>query len=147
MEKVKHPGIIIKDELDKLKMNQIEFSIRTSIPNKILTKLFNCEINLTRDISKKLSMFFNKPIEDYMNLQTKYDEYLIDKEIMKGIDNEDEIVKLINKDFLKEICTVKINANNKLELVENLRNLFMVNSLEILKDINLFNLDKVFKDR
>lgn len=147
MEKVKHPGVIIKEELDRIKMGQTEFSIRTSIPNKTLTKLFNSEINLTSDIAKKLSMFFNKPIEDFMNLQTKYDEYLIDKEIMKGIDSEYEITKIFNKDFLKEICNKKIAANNKVELVETLRKLFMVNSLTILKDISLFNLNKVFKDR
>ena len=147
MEKVKHPGIIIKEELDRIKMSQVEFSIRTSIPNKTLTKLFNSEINLTSDVAKKLSMFFNKPIEDFMNLQTKYDEYLIDKEIMNNIEKEYEITKLFNKDFLKEICNKKIGANNKVEFVETLRNLFMVNSLEILKDINLFNLNKVFKDR
>ena len=85
MEKVKHPGIIINDEMEKFKMSQAEFSIRTTIPNKTLTKLFDGEINLTTDIAKKLAMFFNKPIENVMNLQTKYDEYLLDKEILKNI--------------------------------------------------------------
>ena len=58
MEKVKHPGLIIKDEIEKLKMNQNEFCIRTTIPNRTLTRLFNGEINLTTDVAKKLSMFF-----------------------------------------------------------------------------------------
>ena len=147
MEKVKHPGIIIKDEMEKFKMNQTEFSIRTTIPTKTLTKLFNGEINLTTDIAKKLAMFFNKPIENVMNLQTKYDEYLIDKEILKNIDNEYEVTKAFDKDFIKEVSNMKANANQKQELVERLRNVFMVNSLEILKDINLYGLNKIFKDR
>ena len=47
MEKVLHPGIIIKDEMEKMKMSLNEFSIRTMIPTRTLTKLFSCEINLT----------------------------------------------------------------------------------------------------
>ena len=147
MEKVKHPGIIIKDEMDKMKMNQNEFSIRTTIPTRTLTKLFDGEINLTTDIAKKLAMFFNKPIENVMNLQTKYDEYLIDKEILKNIDNEFEIVKMFDNNYIKEISNIKPIANNKVEVVERLRNLFMVNSLEILKDVNLLGLNKIFKER
>lgn len=147
MEKVKHPGLIIKDEIEKLKMNQNEFCIRTTIPNRTLTRLFNGEINLTTDVAKKLAMFFNKPIENIMNLQTKYDEYLIEKEIAKNIDSEYEITKLFDKDFLKAICNKKTTGQTKTDLVENLRNLFMVNSLLILKDINLFGLNKIFKDR
>lgn len=144
---VKHPGIIIKDEMEKFKMSQAEFSIRTSIPSKTLTKLFDGEINLTSDIAKKLAMFFNKPIEDVMNLQTLYDEYLIDKAILKNIDNEYEIAKAFDKDFIKEVINMKLNANAKIEIVEKLRNVFMVNSLEILKDINLYGLNKIYKDR
>lgn len=147
MEKVKHPGIIIKDEMEKFKMNQNEFAIRTTIPTKTLTKLFNGEINLTTDLAKKLAMFFNKPIENVMNLQTKYDEYLIDKEILKNIDAEYEIAKLFDKDFIKEVSNMKMNANQKQEIVERLRNVFMVNSLEILKDINLYGLNKIYKDK
>lgn len=147
MEKVKHPGLIIKDEIEKLKMNQNEFCLRTSIPNKTLNKLFNCEINLTSDVAKKLAMFFNKPIENIMNLQTKYDEYLIDKEILSNIDKEYEITKVFDKDFLKAICNKKTTGQTKVDLVENLRDLFMVNSLEILKDINLYGLNKIYKDR
>ena len=147
MEKVKHPGIIIKDEMEKFKMSQAEFSIRTTIPNKTLTKLFDGEINLTTDIAKKLAMFFNKPIELVMNLQTKYDEYLIDKEIAKSIDSEYEITKVFDKDFIKEVANMKPNANQKKEFVERLRNVFMVNSLEILKDINLYGLNKIYKDK
>lgn len=145
--KVKHPGIIIKDEMEKMKMGLNEFSIRTIIPSKTLTRLFNGEINLTTDIAQKLAMFFNKPIEEVMNLQTKYDEYLINKEILKNIDKEYEIAKIFDKNFIKEVCNMKVNANNKVELVEKLRNSFMVNSLEILKDINLYGLNKIFKDR
>ena len=147
MEKVKHPGLIIKDEIEKLKMNQNEFCIRTTIPNRTLTRLFNGEINLTTDVAKKLSMFFNKPVENIMNLQTKYDEYLIEKEIAKNIDKEYEITKLFDKDFLKAICDKKTTGTNKTELVESLRKQFMVNNLEILKDINLYGLNKIFKDR
>lgn len=147
METVKHPGIIIKDEMEKFKMSQAEFSIRTTIPSRTLTKLFDGEINLTTDMAKKLAMFFNKPIEKVMNLQTKYDEYLIDKEILKNLDNEYEITKTFDKDFIKEVSGIKVNANQKQELVERLRDVFMVNSLEILKDINLYGLNKIFKEK
>lgn len=147
LEKVKHPGLIIKDEMDKISISQTEFSIRTSIPTKTITRLINGEINLTSDIAKKLAMFFNTPIENWMNLQTKYDEYLINKEILKNIDKEYEIAKVFNKDFVKEICNKKVNLTNKVSIVEKLRQVFMVNSLEILKDINLYGLNKIFKDK
>ena len=144
---IRHPGKIISEELERIKMSQMEFSVRTGIKNATLTKIINGEANLTSDICKKLAMYFNTPIETWMNYQTKYDESLIDKETLKNIDKEYEIVKMFDKDFLKKVCNKKTNLNNKVEVVENLREVFMVNNLTTLKTDDIYNLGKAFKDK
>ena len=142
ISEVKHPGINLEEEINKLGMSLNEFSTRTLIPLKTLNKLIKCEANLTVDIAKKISMFFNVDIEEWMNLQTKYDEYLIDVENHKTINQEIEVVKYFEKDFLKKVVDSKINLNDKESVVYDLRKKLMVNNLTILKSDDIFNIYK-----
>ena len=142
IEEVKHPGVHLEEEITKLGMSLNEFSTRTLIPLKTLNKLIKRECNLTVDVAKKISMFFGVAIEDWMNLQTKYDEYLIDVENHKNINLEIEVVKYFEKDFLKKVVDSKINLNDKESVVYDLRKKLMVNNLTILKSDDLFNIYK-----
>ena len=144
---VKHPGKILSEELDRIKMSQMEFSVRTGIKNVTLTKILNGEANLTSEICKKLAMFFNTNIDIWMNYQTKYDESLIDNDILKKIGEEYEIVKMFDKEFIKAVCNKKTNLSDKKEVVQNLREAFMVNNLTILKTDDIYNLGKQLKDK
>ena len=144
---VKHPGIYLESEIVKLGISNNEFSTRTMIPLKTLNKIIKGEANITVDIAKKISMFFNTDITKWMDLQTKYDEYLINVENYKNISKEIEVVKYFDKDFLKKVVDKSINLNDKESVVYDLRLKLMVNSLELLKTDDLFNIykDTAFK--
>ena len=144
---VKHPGIHLENEINKLGMSVNEFSVRTMIPLKTLNKIIKGESNITVDIAKKISTFFNTDIVHWMNLQTKYDEYLIDVENHKNINKEIEVLKYFDKDFLKKVIDKSINLNDKESVVYDLRKKLMVNNLELLKTDDIFNIYKetVFK--
>lgn len=141
MEEVKHPGLHLKSEIDKLGMSVNEFSFRTLIPLKTLNKIISGDANFDSEIAKKISMFFDNKIETWMNMQTRYDEYLIEKELDKNMNEEVEIVKLLEKDFLKKVLDKETNINVKAEVVKDLRVKFMVNSLLLLKN-DLYKLYK-----
>ena len=139
---VKHPGIHLEAEINKIGMSVNEFAVRTMIPLKTVNKIIKGEANITVDIAKKISMFFNAKIETWMNLQTKYDEYLIDVENHKSINKEIEVLKYFDKDFLKKVTDKSVNLNDKESVVYDLRQKLMVNSLELLKTDDLFNIYK-----
>ena len=141
IEEVKHPGVHLEEEIAKLGMSLNEFSTRTLIPLKTLNKLIKRECNLTVDVAKKISMFFGVAIEDWMNLQTKYDEYLIDVENHKNINLEIEVVKYFEKDFLKKVVDSKINLNDKESVVYDLENILSQKATDTMLD----NLTASFK--
>lgn len=70
---VSHPGLIIKDALEELGLNQSEFAYRTGLSIKNVSTLLNGESNITFDVAVKLSNFFGNSVEGWINLQTKYD--------------------------------------------------------------------------
>ena len=139
---VKHPGVHLEEEINKLGISVNEFSTRTLIPLKTLNKIIKGEANLTVDIAKKISMFFNTDVVNWMNLQTKYEEYLIDVENHKNINKEIEVLKYFDKDFLKKVVDKSISLTDKESIVYDLRKKLMVNSLELLKTDDLFNIYK-----
>jgi len=144
---VKHPGVFLEEEINKLGISINEFSTRTLIPLKTLNKLIKGEANLNVDVAKKIASFFNTDVVNWMNLQTRYEEYLIDIENYKNIHKEIEVLKYFDKDFLKKVVDKSISLTDKENVVYDLRKKLMVNSLELLKSDDLFNIykDTAFK--
>lgn len=145
---VSHPGIYLLDAIEALGMTQNEFGLRTGILPKTITNLVNGEANITFEIANNLSMFFGNSVELWMNLQTRYNSYLKEKELEENQEKEWEIVQLFDKDFLSQICKIDFDKLSNSQIIAEMKRCFMVTSLQNLKIPDLFSFCKtsVVKD-
>lgn len=72
-----HPGSYIADAIEALGITQSEFAARVGLSVKTISQLISGDINITFEIANKFSKFFYTSIELWLNLQTKYDLYLL----------------------------------------------------------------------
>lgn len=135
---ISHPGEYLLDAINSLGMTQNEFAIRVGILAKTINTLVNGTSNITFDIAYKLSSFFGNSVELWMNLQTRYNVYLLELEKEKDLDEEWEIVKLFDKSFLESECKINVNKNQKEEVITKMKECFMVSSLKNLKVVDMF---------
>ena len=139
---VSHPGIYLLDAIEALGMTQYEFGKRTDIHPKTITQLINGEANITFEIANNLSLFFGNSVELWMNLQTRYNSYLKEKELEENQEKEWEIVKLFDKEFLSQICKIEFDKWSNSQIIEEMKRCFMVTSLQNLKTPDLFSFCK-----
>ena len=71
-----HPGVLIKDAIEELRLSQSEFALNTGLSIENVSMLINGESNITFDVADKLSHFFHNSVEGWINLQNLYDAYL-----------------------------------------------------------------------
>ena len=133
-----HPGEYISDALDAMNMSQNEFALRTGISEKNLSTLINGKSDITFELAEKLASFFHNSIDFWTNLQNRYDSFLKQEEKEKELKENWEIVRLFDKDFLSEVCNIKYDPKNKEEIIDKLRESFMVGSLSYLKREDMF---------
>lgn len=139
---VSHPGIYLLDAIEALGMTQYEFARRVDILPKTITKLINGEANITFEIANNLSLFFGTGVEVWMNLQTRYNLYIKEKELEENQEKEWEIVKLFDKEFLSQICKIEFDKLNHSQIIAEMKRCFMVTSLQNLKTPDLFSFCK-----
>lgn len=72
-----HPGSYITDVIETLGITQNEFAERIGLSVKIINQLISGNTNITFEIANKFSEFFHTSIELWLNLQKKYDLYLL----------------------------------------------------------------------
>ncbi|MBQ8293743.1 MAG: HigA family addiction module antidote protein [Bacilli bacterium] len=135
---VSHPGEYIKDAINELGMTQNEFAIRIGTTGKTISKIISGEASITFDIASKLSDFFGTSVNVWLNLQTAYNEYLRNIELVKQMEEELKILSYFDKQYLSSILKIDLNKENKKEVINKVKKLFMVNSLSCLKSNDLF---------
>ena len=77
IKRVFHPSFYIKEYIEELEITQDEFSKRLGISGKQVNLILNKEANITPDIAMKLSMLMGTSVELWLNLQSKYDAYIV----------------------------------------------------------------------
>lgn len=138
MRRVSHPGVFIKDAIDELGLSQSEFALRTGLSIKNVSTLINGESNITFEVAKKLAGFFHTSIEGWINLQTKYNLYLDQKNKEEEYLIDWNIAKEFDKDFCSKILNVDIDSKNKEKTIDELRLSFNVVSLTNLKSPDMY---------
>lgn len=66
------PGYTIKEQLDLLNIDIIEFSNRMEIPKEVVSDLLNGKCELSREIANKLEKITGISKEFWINLETNY---------------------------------------------------------------------------
>lgn len=135
---VSHPGVYIKDAIEELGLSQSEFAYRTGLSIKNVSTLINGESNITFDVAIKLASFFHNSVEGWINLQTKYNLYLNEKNKQKEYEDDWLIAKKINKEFCSNYLDVEINSKDKENTIDKLRVCFNVVTLQNLKSVDMY---------
>ena len=77
--KVSHPGKYVKNAIEALNMTQNEFAIRVGMTSKDLNALIYEESIITFEMAEKLASFFDNNIDFWINLQNRYENYLLEE--------------------------------------------------------------------
>lgn len=81
-----HPGYYISEIIDEMDITQAEFATRLGTNTKTLSYLINGQANISNDLAKKLSVMMGTSEEMWLNLQSTYDQKLIEIQKEKDFD-------------------------------------------------------------
>lgn len=68
-----HPGEILKDELDELKLSANALAKALDVPTNRITAILNEQRGITADTALRLAKFFSTSPDFWMSLQSSYD--------------------------------------------------------------------------
>jgi len=68
-----HPGEILKDELDELKLSANALAKALDVPTNRITAILNEQRGITADTALRLAKFFGTSPDFWMSLQSSYD--------------------------------------------------------------------------
>ena len=133
-----HPGEYISDALEAMNMSQQEFAARSGISVKNLSTLINGKSNITFEVAEKLAAFFHNGVDFWTNLQNRYESYLIQERKEQERKDDWNIVRYFDKAFLKNVCEIDPDNGDRQAVISRLTDLFMVSSLQYLKNEDMF---------
>lgn len=139
LKEVYHPGCYIEDSIEALGMTQSEFAARVGLSVKTISQLISGDANVTFETANKLSDFFHTSIDLWLNLQTKYNIYLLKLKEQELLEEEWKIIKYFDKEYLQNICNCEISKENISLVLVKLKECFMVTSLVNLKKKDMFS--------
>ncbi|MGX8728334.1 MAG: HigA family addiction module antitoxin [Lachnospiraceae bacterium] len=113
-----HPGYYIAETIEDMGMTQGEFATRMGTTPKTLSKLVNGQANITNDLAQKLSTMLGTSPDVWLNLQTAYDNKLIEIQQAKDLDAQKEIIDQIDYNFFKMVAGLPIVHSWKEKLLE-----------------------------
>ena len=126
-----HPGYYIADIIEDMEISQAEFAKRMGTTPKTLSQLINGQANISNDLAKKLSVMMGTSPEVWLNLQSMYDQKLIEIEREIDFDKQIEIAKQIDYKFFVDYIGLPAVKTIK-EKVANLCRFFKVADLRIM---------------
>jgi len=130
IRRVFHPGYYIKEYIEDLQLTQDEFAKRLGITGKQISLLLSEKASITVDIANKLSKLLGTSVELWLNLQNKYDVYVLQIENSEELEKEKRIYKMIDKSFLIDMNIIE--EKDSIEIcIEKLRKETLVSSLSL----------------
>jgi addiction module HigA family antidote len=71
-----HPGVLLKEEMDDLKVTQKELSDQTGIAKTVINEIIKGKRRINAETAVKLEKVLYSPAQYWLNLQSLYDEAL-----------------------------------------------------------------------
>lgn len=126
-----HPGYYVAEIIEDMGITQDEFAMRLGTTGKTLSKLINGQTNLSNDLAKKLSYMLGSSVEFWLNLQTAFEEKIIQIDKQKELDEQVVVASMIDYSFFERVA--KLPATRlKSEKIANLCQYLVVSDLRIL---------------
>jgi addiction module HigA family antidote len=83
-----HPGRILRRELAARRLSANRFALSIRVPSGRITDILNSKRGVTPDTALRFARFFGNSADFWMNLQTRYDLDVAEKEIGPRIARE-----------------------------------------------------------
>lgn len=128
-----HPGYYIAEMIEDMGISQAEFATRLGTTGKTLSKLVNGQINLSNEIAKKLSVMLGTGVDVWLNLQSTYDQKVIEIEHEKDMDAQAAVARLIDYSYFVSVVGLPSTRDSR-EKVSNLCKYFMISDLRIMQE-------------
>ena len=113
-------------------VTQAEFAVRMGTTSKTLSQLVNGQANISNDLAQKLSTMLGTSIDFWLNLQTAFDEKVIEINKAKSTDEQAEIVAVIDYSYFVRLVNLPV-ARTVREKIDNLCSFFRIADLRILR--------------
>jgi addiction module HigA family antidote len=83
-----HPGRILKRELEARELSANKLSLALRVPSGRITQILNGKRAITPETALRLARYFGNSPQFWMNLQTKHDLLVAEREIGERINAE-----------------------------------------------------------
>jgi addiction module HigA family antidote len=80
-----HPGSILKDELDELRITPTEFARQINVPPNRVSQIIAGKRSITGDTALRFGHWFGTDPQFWLNLQVQFDLAVADREMGKVI--------------------------------------------------------------
>ena len=127
-----HPGYYVAEIIEDMGVTQAEFAVRMGTTSKTVSQLVNGQANISNDLAQKLSTMLGTSIEFWLNLQTAFDEKVIEINKAKVTDEQAEIVAVIDYSYFVKLANLPV-ARTVREKIDNLCSYFRIADLRILR--------------
>jgi addiction module HigA family antidote len=127
-----HPGYYVAEIIEDMGVTQAEFAIRMGTTSKTLSQLVNGQANISNDLAQKLSTMLGTSVEFWLNLQTAFDEKVIEINKVKVIDEQIQIVAVIDYSYFVRLANLPAVKTDR-EKIDNLCSFFRIADLRILQ--------------
>lgn len=127
-----HPGYYVAEIIEDMGVTQAEFAVRMGTTSKTVSQLVNGQANISNDLAQKLSTMLGTNIEFWLNLQTAFDEKVIEINKAKATDEQAEIVAVIDYSYFVKLVNLPV-ARTVREKIDNLCSFFRIADLRILR--------------
>ena len=86
--KIIHPGRILKREIDARGLSANKLALALRVPSGRITQIVNGKRGISAETALRLSRYFGNKARFWMNLQTRYDLAIAERDIGQKIDAE-----------------------------------------------------------
>ena len=83
-----HPGRILKREIDARGLSANKLALALRVPSGRITQIVNGKRGIPAETALRLSRYFGNSARFWMNLQTRYDLAIAERDIGQKIDAE-----------------------------------------------------------
>jgi addiction module HigA family antidote len=83
-----HPGRILKREIDARGLSANKLALALRVPSGRITQIINGKRGISAESALRLSRYFGNSARFWMNLQTRYDLAVAERDIGQKIDAE-----------------------------------------------------------
>lgn len=126
-----HPGYYVADVIEDMGITQAEFATRMGTTTKTLSCLINGQANISNDLAKKLASMMGTGSEVWLNLQTAYNQKLIEIQMLKDLEEQSRLTELIDYKYFVNVVGLPI-AKTVNEKTANLCKYLRVSDLRTL---------------